>query len=123
VPFITSIVLVMALPDSLPARPRALIGGHLFSCLAGWLGATLFGPGQIASAVGVGVASLAMIATGTLHPPAGIDAFLIATGTMPADWILNPVLIGTLMLAGFARAWTEGERRCVARLAERGGGR
>jgi CBS-domain-containing membrane protein len=35
VPFGTSIVLVMGMPDAAPSRPRALVGGHLVSALVG----------------------------------------------------------------------------------------
>jgi CBS-domain-containing membrane protein len=118
VPFVTSIVLVMALPDSPAAQPRALIGGHIASCLAGWLCLSLLGPGETASAFGVGLAALAMIAGGVLHPPAGLDAFLIASQNLPARWIVSPVLVGTVLLAAYARLWEEGERRVIRNLAE-----
>jgi len=118
VPFVTSIVLVMALPESLAAQPRALIGGHMVSCLAGWLCLSLFGPGEEASAFGVGLATLAMIAGGMLHPPAGLDAFLIASQNLPPRWIASPVLAGTVLLAAYARLWAEGERRIIRIMTE-----
>ncbi len=117
VPFVTSIVLVMAIPNSPPARPRALIGGHLLSCFAGWLSVIAFGSNEVASAVGVGAATLGMIVSGTLHPPAGIDPFLMATQALPVRWIVSPVLIGTVLLAGFAWIWAKGERRFLCGLA------
>jgi CBS-domain-containing membrane protein len=120
VPFVTSIVLVMALPDSAPAQPRALIGGHMLSCLAGWLCLTALGPGDMASAVAVGLASLAMISMGTLHPPAGLDAFLIATQGPSLRWIINPVLIGTVLLAVYARLWAVGEYKLLRPRLDRG---
>jgi CBS-domain-containing membrane protein len=119
VPFVTSIVLVMALPDSLPAQPRALIGGHMLSCAAGWLCAMALGPGDVASAAAVGLATLGMMVAGVLHPPAGLDAFLIATQNLPPRWMVSPVLIGTVLLAVYSRLWAEGERRVIRSLAER----
>jgi CBS-domain-containing membrane protein len=119
VPFVTSIVLVMALPDSLPAQPRALIGGHMISCLAGWLCAMAFGPSDPASAVAVGLATLGMMMAGMLHPPAGLDAFLIVTQNLSPRWIVSPVLIGTVLLAVYSRLWAEGERRVIRNLVER----
>lgn len=89
----------------------------MLSCLAGWLTAALIGDGQTASAVAVGAATLAMLATGTLHPPAGIDAFLIATRKLSFAWALSPVLAGALMLAGFAAIWRRCERHLVGALA------
>jgi len=105
VPFVTSIVLAMALPDSEPAQSRSIIGGHLLSCLAGYLSILVVPPGQGASALAVGLATLLMIVSRTLHPPAGIDAFLVASDGLAITWIFNPVLIGALLLSGFSSAW------------------
>jgi len=111
VPFVTSIVLAMALPDGEPAQPRAIVGGHLLSCLAGYVVLVGVAPGQSASALAVGLATLIMIASRTLHPPAGIDAFMVAAYGLPFDWVLNPVLIGALLLSAFAFVWRTIERR------------
>jgi hypothetical protein len=100
VPFVTSIVLVMALPDSPPARPQAVIGGHMLSCAAGLLAVWTLGPGEQAVAVALGLSLLFMLTFDVLHPPAGIDAFLIA----------SPVLVGALFLVGYAKVWSAGER-------------
>ena len=54
------------------------IVGHLSSCAAGPAAVFLLGPGNTSSAFGVGVASFAMLALRAPHPPAGIDAFLVA---------------------------------------------
>ena len=45
-----------------------------------------------------------MLATMTLHPPAGLDAFLVVTQSLPAGWIVTPILSGACLLAGFALA-------------------
>jgi CBS-domain-containing membrane protein len=119
VPFVTSIVLVLALPDSPAAQPRALIGGHILSCLVGWICLTALGQGETASAIAVGLATVAMIGTGMLHPPAGLDAFLIAAHGLPTRWIFSPVLIGTVMLAVYARLWAQGERHLLRPLMDR----
>lgn len=111
VPFVTSIVLAMALPDGEPAQPRAIVGGHLLSCLAGYLALLIISPGQNASALAVGFATLIMIASRTLHPPAGIDAFMVAAYGLPFDWVLNPVLIGAVLLSVFAVLWHTVERQ------------
>jgi len=120
VPFVTSIVLVTALPDSEPAQSRAVILGHLISCLVGLAAQLVLGPGETTSAVAVGLATLAMIVTRTLHPPAGIDAFLLASQDLPAQWMLSPVLVGAVLLAGFARIWAMGERKWLATIDKRG---
>ena len=69
VPFVTSIVLVMALPDSEAATPRAIIGGHLISSGCDMFCSWILGPGEVSSAVAVGAATFFMIASGAVHPP------------------------------------------------------
>lgn len=109
VPFVTSIVLVMALPDSEAARPRAIVAGHFLSCVCGLFCLWTFGSGEASSAVAVGAATFLMIASGTIHPPAGIDAFLVPAHKLTASWLINPVLSGSLLLAMFGRFWRLGE--------------
>lgn len=105
VPFVTSIVLVFAIPEAPAARPRAVIGGHLLSTVAGLVCLTLLGQGEASSVVAVGTATLLMLVTRTLHPPAGLDAFLVVTQALPARWLAEPILLGTLALVIFARGW------------------
>jgi CBS-domain-containing membrane protein len=111
VPFVTSIVLTMSLPDSDGARPYAVVAGHLLSCVAGFAALLCLGSGEIPSAVAVGLAVLLMLGCRAMHPPAGIDAFLVAGLGLPASWIVNPVVIGAVLLVGYSRAWGLGEHR------------
>jgi CBS-domain-containing membrane protein len=105
IPFATSIVLVMGTPEAPPAQPRALIGGHLVSTLAGLIVLELAGPSAWAAALAVGLAIAAMHATGTFHPPAGIDALIVVTYGMPWTFLFAPVAAGAVMLALCAFAW------------------
>lgn len=113
IPFATSIVLVMSAPESPQAQPRNIVGGHLASCIAGYLALWLIGDGTLAAGIAVGIAVLIMTLTRTLHPPAGIDGLLVVTGHLPLSYMLMPVGAGALALVGFAlvfhratgRAW------------------
>jgi len=107
VPFVTSIVLVMALPDSEPARPYAVVGGHMLSCIAGLAAFWMMGSGDAACAVALGLALLLMLLLRAVHPPAGIDAFLIAAYGLPVSWAINPVLVGAVFLVGYKRVWRQ----------------
>jgi CBS-domain-containing membrane protein len=44
-------------------------------------------------------------ATGTFHPPAGIDPLVVVVNGMPQSFLLVPVAAGALLLAAFAFAW------------------
>ncbi len=110
VPFVTSIVPTLFAPESTPARPYAVVTGHLVSSIAGLAALACLGPGDAAAALGVGAAALLMMASRALHPPAGVEAFLIAQLGLPWSWIINPVLIGAVLLAAFSRLWASGGR-------------
>lgn len=111
IPFATSIVLVMGSPEATPAQPRALLGGHLVSALAGLIVVKAVGPGPFAAASAVGLAMLAMHLTRTFHPPAGISPLLIVLGDLPWSFFLVPVTAGVLLLFAFAWLWHNAVRR------------
>jgi len=110
VPFVTSIVLVMALPDSPPARAYSVVGGHMLSCVAGLTAFWLLGSGDAACAVALGLALFLMLLARALHPPAGINAFLIAAYGLPVSWAISPVLVGAIFLVGYKRVWWQTEQ-------------
>ncbi|MCC8983526.1 HPP family protein [Bradyrhizobium acaciae] len=91
----------MGSPEAAPAQPRALIGEHLVSALAGFAVLCLTGP----HAWAVGLAILAMVLTDTFHPPAGISPLLIVSGNLPWSFLLASVLAGVLLLAAFTYGW------------------
>jgi CBS-domain-containing membrane protein len=105
IPFATSIALVMGAPDAEPAQPRALLGGHLVSTVVGLVVLKLTGPHAWAAAVAVGLAILAMVATGTFHPPAGINPLLVVVNHLGWSFLFVPVLAGALLLTLFAYLW------------------
>lgn len=109
VPFVTSIVLTMSVPEIEAAQPYPVIAGHLLSTLAGFIALWCVGSGTTGAAVGVGLAALLMLVARAMHPPAGIDGFLVPLLGLPLGWILQPVLIGAVLLAAFAGLWSRGE--------------
>ena len=111
IPFVTSIVLVLSLPEAAPARSRALIGGHLVASLAGYIVLSVAGHSSLAIAVAVGLSAFLMHVTRTMHPPAGIDPLLIVDQQLGFDFLLLIVLPGALALAVFASLWHRLGRR------------
>ena len=111
IPFATSIVLVIGSPEAEPAQPRALIGGHVVATLAGLAMLQLTGPQAWAAAAAVGVAILAMVVTGTFHPPAGINPLLVVSNNLPWSFLFAPVLAGAVLLTTFAYVWHRRIRR------------
>ena len=109
-PFVTSIVLTLFASESKSAQPYAVVTGHLVSSIAGVAALFCFGPGDAAAVLGVGAAASLMAGFRALHPPAGVDAFLIAQLDLPWSWIVNSVLVGAILLAGFSQLWACGGR-------------
>ena len=120
VPFVTSIVLVTALPETEAAQPAAVIFGHLLSSAAGLAALWLLGSNELATAAGVALATFLMLGARVVHPPAGINAFLIPANAISASWVLNPILLGSILLAAFARLWALGERGLLRWLERKG---
>lgn len=105
IPFATSIVLIIGLPDAEPSQPRALIGGHLVATVAGLVVLKLAGPSAWAAAAAVGLAVVVMMLTGTMHPPAGINPLLVVINNLSWPFLFVPVMAGALLLAAFAFVW------------------
>lgn len=111
IPFATSIVLVTGTPEALPARPRALVGGHILSAIVGVLAVKIAGPQAWVAALAVGLAMLAMLMTDSFHPPAGINPLIIVMNNMSWGFVLVPVAAGALLLLAYTFAWTHVVRR------------
>jgi CBS-domain-containing membrane protein len=105
VPFATSIVLVMGAPESAPAQPRSVVGGHVLSAIAGVACTAAFGDAMWATALGVAVAIAAMFAADAFHPPAGINPLIITTAHATPEFIVVPVGVGALILVAYAWAY------------------
>lgn len=111
IPFATSIVLVLGMPEAEAAQPRALVGGHLVSTLVGLAMLAVFGRSEPAAAVAVGLAMVAMRASGTMHPPAAINPIIVVMETMKPGFLLIPVGLGAVLLSLYAFGWHNMARR------------
>ena len=110
--FGASCALVFGVPASPFARPVSVIGGHLVSSAVRLATMALLGHGVVAMACGVGGAIAAMMATRTMHPPAGGDPLIVIAVSAAPTFLLVPILLGTVMisLAGFAYQALIGQR-------------
>lgn len=112
IPFATSIVLVLGVPESEPAQPRALVGGHVVSALVGVAMLAIFGRSAPTAAAAVGVAMVAMRLTRTLHPPAAINPIIVVMeAAVKPTFVLAPVGLGAVLLAAYAFGWHNLARR------------
>ncbi|MEZ5774192.1 MAG: HPP family protein [Hyphomicrobiaceae bacterium] len=102
VPFATSVVLVMAAPESELTQPRNILGGHLVSSACGLVVLHIVGGGPWTAPIAVGISILVMQLTRTLHPPAGGDGLVVVVEHAPWHFLLVPTLAGALLLISFA---------------------
>ena len=100
--FGSSMVLLYGYPESPFAQPKNIFFGHLLTSLVGVI-FLLFIPLPIyiliPLAVGVGVG--AMILFGVTHPPAGGNPIIIIIGSVSLDYLINPVISGSIIILVF----------------------
>jgi CBS-domain-containing membrane protein len=102
--FGSSAVLVYGAIKSPFAQPRNLVGGHVVSAAVGVVCFQLFGETVwLAAALSAAFATVAMLATGTVHPPAGATAMIAVIGgekihNLGFMYVLIPVALGALIL-------------------------
>lgn len=108
-----SCVILFGMPDSEMAQPRSLIGGHLLATLAGLvflrLGYLPLGGSRDAWMIAaVATALILMMATRTIHSPAGANPIVIFHEQ--ADWgfLATPLLPGLAVLLAVALAMNNG---------------
>ena len=100
--FGSSMVLLYGYPESPFAQPKNIFFGHVITTICGML-FLYFIPLPIyitiPLAVGLGVAS--MIALGVTHPPAGGNPIIVIMGSVSLDYLINPILSGTIIILVF----------------------
>lgn len=97
-PFGATAVLVFAVPDSPLAQPRNIIGG---SCIGAVVCITLvhyFGTAPWVMALAVATAIKLMQLTRTVHPPGGAVALVGVMSGADWDFLLTPVLAGSIII-------------------------
>lgn len=97
-PFGATAVLVFAVPDSPLAQPRNVIGGN---CIGAFVCVGLvyaFGTAPWVMALAVATAIKLMQLTKTLHPPGGAVALVGAMSGASWDFLLTPVLAGSVII-------------------------
>ncbi len=97
-----SAVLLFAAPHSPFAQPWNLVGGHIFSALAGWACSLLIPDQVLAAGMAVGTAIFLMHYLNCLHPPGAATALtlVLAAGQfheMGWQWVAVIVIANTLI--------------------------
>ena len=100
--FGSTMVLLYGYPESPFAQPKNIILGHFLTAFIGiiflnYIPLPIFI--NIPLAVGFGVMS--MILFKVTHPPAGGNPIIVIIGSVSFDYLLTPVLIGSIIVVMF----------------------
>ena len=101
-PFGASMVLVMAVHESPLAQPKNVFFGHIISAFSGVFIYTILGFSFFSVGLGVGLAIFLMMATKTVHPPAGANPIIAILGAKGVGFIMIPVAAGAAFIVLFA---------------------
>ena len=98
-PLGASAVLLMAMPASPFTQPWPVVAGNSVSALIGLAASHWVPQPELAAALAVGMALLAMFALRCLHPPGGAVALLVVlSGTQDWGFALGPVMLSSVLM-------------------------
>jgi len=97
-PFGVTCVLIFSAAASPFSQPANVVGGHLVSTLIGLVLRAALPNEWWAVALAVGLSIAAMSALRITHPPAGADPIVVFAADPGFDYLLFPVLSGSLCL-------------------------
>ena len=101
--FGSSMVLLFGYPESPFAQPKNVFFGHLLTSLVGmfflhFIPLPIFIIIPLAVGFGVGL----MILFNVTHPPAGGNPIIVIIGSVSIDYLLSPVISGSIIIIIFA---------------------
>ena len=100
--FGSSMVLLYGYPESPFAQPKNIFFGHLITSVVGviFLNYLPF-PIYILIPIAVGVGVASMIILNITHPPAGGNPIIVIIGGVSLDYLINPIIIGSIIILIF----------------------
>jgi CBS-domain-containing membrane protein len=101
-----STVFLFGLTRAAAVQPWALFGGHLGGALIGILCFQAFGDAFWVYVLAMVLTLVYMLATGTMHPPAGANPLIMIHGHAGFSALWQPVGLGVIVLALVAVVWS-----------------
>ncbi len=100
--FGSTMVLLYGYPESPFAQPKNIILGHFLTALIGIIFLNFFPlPIYLNIPLAVGFGVMLMILLKVTHPPAGGNPIIVIIGSVSFDYLLTPVLIGSIIVVVF----------------------
>ena len=100
--FGSSMVLLYGYPESPFAQPKNIFFGHLLTAIVGLFFLYLVPlPLYLIIPIAVGFGVGLMILLNVTHPPAGGNPIIVIMGSVSIDYILNPIITGSIIILIF----------------------
>ena len=100
--FGSSMVVLFGYPESPFAQPKNIFFGHLLTSLVGVLFVNFIPlPLYVTIPLAVGIAVGLMILLNVPHPPAGGNPIIVIMGSVSFDFLINPIISGTIIILIF----------------------
>lgn len=100
--FGASCVLLFGFPKSPFSQPRNVIAGHFLSTFTGLVFLSYLGSEWWSMAMALATAIAVMLATRTVHPPAGSNPLIVFLLGAQWDYLLFPSLTGSVIIVAIA---------------------
>ena len=100
--FGSSMVLLYGYPESPFAQPKNIFFGHLLTASVGVIFVNLIPlPMYLSIPLAVGIGVGLMILLNVTHPPAGGNPIIVLMGSASFNYLLNPIIFGSIILILF----------------------
>jgi len=100
--FGSSMVVLFGYPESPFAQPKNIFFGHLLTSVIGVLFVIFIPlPIYITMPIAVGIGIGLMILLNVPHPPAGGNPIIVIMGSASFDYLINPIISGTIIILIF----------------------
>ena len=100
--FGSTMVLLYGYPESPFAQPKNIFFGHLLTSLVGVLFVNFIPlPLYVTIPLAVGIGVGLMILLNVPHPPAGGNPIIVIMGSVSFDFLINPIISGTIIILIF----------------------
>ena len=100
--FGSSMVVLYGYPESPFAQPKNVFFGHVLTSIVGMFFLYFVPiPLYIVLPIAVGVGVALMILLNVTHPPAGGNPIIVIVGSVSAEYLLSPIILGSAIIVIF----------------------
>ena len=100
--FGSSMILLFGYPENDFSQPKNIFFGHLLASIVGIIFLNIVPlPIYLLIPLAVGFGAALMILFDVVHPPAGANPIIIIIGSVSLDYLINPIITGSLIIVFF----------------------